>query len=114
MRTKLAQFRSGTHQLASQSSVTGTGTAARTTFAWDAGFMGAGGAASTPVAVAIGIFLVVLGGVLALDVKRASTGMLKSHWGERPVPWPNPYRVVGWFFFCVGIADLAVQIYHSI
>lgn len=79
-----------------------------------AGFMGAGGTASTPMAVAIGIFLVTLGGVLAFDVKRASTSMLKSHWGERPVPWPNPYRAGGWFFLCGGIADLAVQIYHNL
>lgn len=88
--------------------------------AWDGGgiiyaeFAGNDSAvAGIQTTIAVGIFLVVLGAVLALDVRKISTRMLEGRWSEDKMRHrPNPVRIVGLFFLCGGVVGLVVRIYH--
>jgi hypothetical protein len=67
----------------------------------------------------IGAVLVVIGGVLAFDVKGISATLLRN--SAISTPWtrrfsdpsrPNTFRVIGWIFFCFGIFTLVATLIH--
>jgi hypothetical protein len=71
--------------------------------------------ASATADFVIGSIAVLLGGLLALDVKKISTTLTANStgftpWGKRRggPPRPDPLRIVGWMFLLAGVIVLIV------
>jgi hypothetical protein len=76
---------------------------------------------SPSVDLIIGAIGILLGGALALDLKKISTTLLQNGtgftpWGRRRGPWqgPNPVRFVGWGFLVVGLITLILGLVRII